>query len=173
MWTRTWRLIALLAACGLLHAHNGPPFPIITDKKIGPCIVSLWTHPDIGTGTFWVIVDPPPGGSVPKDLKVTVTVQPVSGRIPERSFTAPVDDSSAQLQYKALVPFDRQEFIHARVTLVSARGSGSAMATVEVTPAGPQSRWELLLFLSPFLGVGFLWFKAVASGRTRRGRQLS
>ncbi len=50
------RLVCLLA--GLLSmfcaqnaaAHNGPPFPIITDQRVGPCIISLWTHPDLGTG---------------------------------------------------------------------------------------------------------------------------
>ena len=59
---RTLRAALLLTALSLpVRAHNGPPFPIIVDKRIGPCIVSLWTHPDIGIGTFWVIVDPPPG----------------------------------------------------------------------------------------------------------------
>ena len=160
-------VFVLLAGLSLpLRAHNGPPFPIIVDKRIGPCIVSLWTHPDIGTGTFWVIVDPPPGGSIPKDLKVQVGVQPVNGRIPERRFRAPMDDSSSQLQYKAEAEFDRDEFIHARVILNSSVGGGEAMATVEVTPTG-FGRWDLLFFMLPFLGAGFLWFRALARRRKR------
>ncbi|HWE48459.1 MAG TPA: hypothetical protein VG273_01645 [Bryobacteraceae bacterium] len=150
------------------RAHDGPPFPIIVDKKIGPCIVSLWTHPDIGTGTFWVIVDPPPGSAIPKDLRVEIAVQPVDGRIPERRFVAPVDDSSNQLQYKALIPFDRQEFVRAQVFLTSSKGSGDASAKVEITPVGPASRWSLVLFIFPFAGVGFLWFRAVSVRRSRR-----
>ncbi|HET7890253.1 MAG TPA: hypothetical protein VFL34_01935, partial [Candidatus Sulfotelmatobacter sp.] len=41
-------------------AHNGPPFPIIENQKVGPCIVALWTHPDVGTGAFYVFVEPAP-----------------------------------------------------------------------------------------------------------------
>ena len=44
----------------LARAHNGPPFPIIVDQRVGPCIVSLWTHPDVGVGTFFVMVDATP-----------------------------------------------------------------------------------------------------------------
>jgi hypothetical protein len=147
-----------------IRAHNGPPFPIIVDKRIGPCIVSLWTHPDIGIGTFWVIVDPPPGKSIPKDLKIQVAVQPINGRIAERRYRAVIDDSSSQLQYKVEATFDRQEFIHARVILHSAAGNGEAMATVEVTPTG-FGRWDLGFFLLPFLGAGFLWYRAMSRRR--------
>jgi hypothetical protein len=48
-------------------AHNGPPFPIIENKNIGPCVISLWTHPDSGVGTFFVFVEPAPGKSIPAD----------------------------------------------------------------------------------------------------------
>jgi len=164
---RTFCILLALASSSLpVYAHNGPPFPIIVDKRIGPCIVSLWTHPDIGIGTFWVIVDPPLGGSVPKDLKIQVGVQPINARIPERRFAAAVDDSSSQLQYKVEAEFDRDEFIHARVILTSAKGSGEATATVEVTPTG-FGRWDLLFFTLPFLGAGYLWFRALARRRKR------
>ena len=55
-------------------AHNGPPFPIITDQRIGPYTVSLWTHPDLGTGTFFVLINPPSGGVIPKDLKIQIAI---------------------------------------------------------------------------------------------------
>ena len=70
------------------RAHNGPPFPIIENHKVGPCIISLWTHPDVGTGTFFVFVQPLPGATVPKDLKVQIGVQPESGRLPEVVYTS-------------------------------------------------------------------------------------
>jgi hypothetical protein len=148
-----------------VYAHNGPPFPIIDGKAVGPCRIALWTHPDVGTGTFWVMVDPLPGGTVPKDLRVGLGIQPVDRRISETIYDVPLDDSGTQLQYKALIPFDRQEFIRARVMLESSTGKGEASATVEVTPVGPGSRWELLLYLTPFLGVGFLWSRALARRR--------
>ncbi|HTP87065.1 MAG TPA: hypothetical protein VMJ34_08955 [Bryobacteraceae bacterium] len=163
------KLPALLLVCAALPtlAHNGPPFPIITDKVVGPVKISLWTHPDIGTGTFWVIVDPLPGQSIPGDLKIHVAVQPVNHRIPERIADAPRDDSTSQLQYIALIDFDRDEFVRARVIIQSARGTGDASATVEITPVAPK-RWEMYLFLAPFLMVGFLWFRAVTTRRRKR-----
>ena len=53
-------------------AHNGPPFPIIENHKMAGCTVSLWTHPDIGTGTFFVLLDPVPGGKIPDDLRIEI-----------------------------------------------------------------------------------------------------
>ena len=97
-----------------------------------------------------------------------MAVQPIDRRIAERRFSAAIDDSSSQLQYKVEAPFDRQEFIHARVILQSAAGSGEAMATVEVTPTG-FGRWDLLFFLLPFLGAGFLWYRAMTRRRKRAG----
>jgi hypothetical protein len=70
------------------RAHNGPPFPIIENHTVGPCIISLWTHPDVGTGTFFVFVQPLPGATVPKNLKIQIGVQPESGRLPEVVYTA-------------------------------------------------------------------------------------
>ena len=47
-------LLALLLSAALWsEAHNGPPFPMISDHAMGPCTISLWTHPDVGTGTFF------------------------------------------------------------------------------------------------------------------------
>ena len=71
-------VVLLLLASSPLGAHNGPPFPIISDKRVGPVVVSLWTHPDVGTGLFYVIVDPPPGGTIPADLKIEIGVRPVT-----------------------------------------------------------------------------------------------
>jgi hypothetical protein len=166
-------LMAFVAMAGLARAHNGPPFPIMEGKRTGPVVIALWTHPDIGTGTFWIMIDPPPGGKIPPDLKVKIGVQPVDGRIPERIFDPVLDEVKGQLQYKALVPFDRDEVVRARVILSSSEGPGEAAASVEVTPVGPGSRWELLLYMGPFLGVAFLWFRAIARGKRRVSRATS
>ena len=152
------------------EAHNGPPFPIITDQRVGPCIISLWTHPDIGTGTFFVMVDPPPGGKVPGDLVVQIGVQPVSGRSPEVLYPTRIEDLRGQLEYKTEVQFDQQDFFKIRLILASSAGGGEALSQVEATPMG-YGRWDLLLFLLPFLGVGFLWFKIAAKRRQLRKMQ--
>jgi tetratricopeptide (TPR) repeat protein len=55
--------------------------------------------------------------------------------------------------------------------LHSSQGDGEATASVEATPAG-FGRWDLLLYLLPFAGAGFLWFKAVKAKRSYRKKQL-
>ena len=161
------------AACCLLpaRAHNGPPFPIIENQKVGPCVISLWTHPDVGTGTFFVLVDPLPGSKIPDDLKITIGVQPESGRLPEVVYPATRDDNRGQAQYKAMAEFDRDEFWKVRLAMTSAQGSGEALSRVEATPPG-FGRWDLLLYLLPFLAIAFLWFRGMARTRNRRNKRL-
>ena len=152
-------------------AHNGPPFPIIENQKVGPCIVALWTHPDVGTGAFYVFVEPTPGGAIPNDLKIEIGVQPVTGRLPETFYEAHRVKSRGQAQYNAQAAFDRQELWRVRLVLQSSQGNGEAKAQVEVTPPG-FGRWDLLFFLLPFLLVAFLWFRGISRARRRRNAQL-
>jgi hypothetical protein len=136
------------------------------DQKVGPCIVSVWTDPDVGTGTFFIITSAPPGGSLPQDLKVQVAVQPVNGRLAEVSYPAEREALKDQVQFKSLVQFDNQELWRVRIQLHSAQGDGETIATVEATPPG-LGRWDLLIYLSPFLAIGFLWFMAFVRKRRR------
>jgi hypothetical protein len=147
------------------RAHNGPPFPIIENRKMAGCVISLWTHPDIGTGTFFVLIDPVPGGKLPDDLKVEIGVQPESGRLAEVIYPAVRSDSRGQVEYNASAEFDRDEFYRVRLVLRSSQGTDEALSRVEATPPG-YGRWDLLLYLLPFLAVAFLWFR----GMSRRSR---
>jgi len=163
--------LAMALSSSAARAHNGPPFPIITDQRVGPCIVSLWIHPDIGTSPIFVLVDPAPGGAIPKDLKITIGIQPVSGRLPEVIYPATIADQRGQLEYKTDVQFDQQEFWNVRLILTSSAGGAEALAKVEATPVG-YGRWDLLLFALPFLAVGFLWFKMLTKRRRQRKLRL-
>lgn len=151
-------------------AHIGPPYPILQNKKVGPYNVSIWSNPDVGTGSFFVMIDPPPGGSVPNDIKVDIAVQPVSGRLPEASYSAWREKVRNRVEYKAVVPFDKEEEWRVKLTLVSSLGGGQTSVNVQVTPTG-FGRWDLLLFLLPFLGVGLLWFKALSTKQQMRKRR--
>jgi hypothetical protein len=153
-------------------AHNGPPFPIIENKRVGPCIVALWTHPDVGKGAFYVFVEPAPGGTVPDDLKIQIGVQPLSGRLPEMLYSATRMKSRGQMEFDALADFDRQEFWRVHLVVRSSQGVGEAITQVEVTPPG-FGRWDLLLYLLPFLLVAFLWFLGISRARRRKNAQLS
>jgi hypothetical protein len=160
-------LVLLLMLPMPARAHNGPPFPIIENRKVGPCIVALWTHPDVGTGAFYVFVEPQPGGAVPDDLKIKIGVQPVTGRLSEVFYPAERVKSHGQVQYNAQAEFDRQELWRVRLEIQSSQGDGEATAQVEVTPPG-FGRWDLLLYLLPFLFVAFLWFRGISRVRRRR-----
>ena len=144
-------------------AHEGPPFPLFVDQKVGRYVVSVWTDPDVGTGQFFVIVN----GEVPADLRVQIGVQPVSGRLAEAFYAAQRENLQQQIQYKAEVHFDAEELWRVRVRLESAQGNAETVATVEATPPG-YGRWDLLLYLFPFLAVGALWAIALIRKLRRR-----
>lgn len=164
-------LVALwLTLASAASAHNGPPFPIIENQKVGPCIFALWTHPDVGTGAFYVFVEPAPGSTIPGDLKIKIGVQPLTGRLPETFYEAQRVKSRGQVQYNAQAAFDRQELWRVHLIVQSSQGDGEATAQVLVTPPG-FGRWDLLFFLLPFLLVAFLWFRGIARVRRRRNAQ--
>ncbi len=167
------RLGSLLLAAGLLlavsadaFAHEGPPYPIIVDKTLGPCVLSVWSDPDVGTGTFFFILEPTPGGKLPDRISIEIGVRPASGRLPEAVYAAEREDQGGRVQFKALVPFDAEERWRVRVHLRSAQGGGEAETDVEVTPPG-YGRWDLLIYLLPFAAVGFLWLRALLKRRAR------
>jgi hypothetical protein len=171
MLNRSISIAGLLAAATLAlllalpaEAHNGPPFPIIENRKMAGCVVALWTHPDIGTGTFFVLIDPVPGGKIPDDLKVEIGIQPESGRLAEVLYPAARQESRGQVEYNVSAEFDRDEFYRVRLILHSAQGTEEALARVEATPPG-YGRWDLLLYLLPFLAVAFLWIWGMSRRR--------
>lgn len=156
----------LLAGPARAVAHEGPPYPVLVDKTLGPCVVSVWADPDVGTGTFFIVLEPTPGGKLPDDIRVELGVRPVSGRLPEAFYAAGREDLRGSVQYKALVPFDAQELWRVRVRLQSSQGGGEVTTDVEATPPG-YGRWDLLLYLLPFAAVGLLWLRAIVKGRGR------
>ncbi len=144
-------------------AHEGPPFPLFVDQKVDRYVVSVWTDPDVGTALFFVIVN----GQDSADLRVQIGVQPVSGRLQEVFYTAERENLQQQVQYKAQVHFDAEELWRVRVRLESAQGNAETVATVEATPPG-YGRWDLLVYLLPFLAVGVLWAIALIRKVRRR-----
>jgi hypothetical protein len=169
--------LGAVAALGLLlavpaSAHNGPPFPIVENHRMAGCTISLWTHPDIGTGTFFVLVDPVPGGKIPSDLKVDIGIQPESGRLAEVVYPATREDSRGQVEFNVSAQFDRDEFYRVRLVLHSSQGTEEALSRVEATSPG-YGRWDLLLYLLPFLAVGFLWFRGMSRRRRYKNKNRS
>jgi hypothetical protein len=167
------RLLPVLALvlCGLprpASAHEGPPFPILVDREVGPYIVSVWTDPDIGIGTFFVVLEPPAGkgSGMPARTAVRIGVQPVSGRLPEVLYEAEPQRVRYGARHYSEVKFDQGGIWRVRFLLEGSEGGGELTAEVEPTPDGTLGPFELALYLMPFLAVGFLWLKAVLRRRS-------
>ncbi|HVF22422.1 MAG TPA: hypothetical protein VM941_05075 [Pyrinomonadaceae bacterium] len=158
-------LLVVLMFVNTTRAHEGPPYPLFVDQLVGGYTVSVWTDPDVGDALFYVIFSEQ-HLSVPPDLRVQIGVQPVSGRLPEAFYTAERENLPKQIQYKAQVHFDAAEQWRVRLRLESASGNAETTAMVEATPPG-YGRWDLLLYLVPFLAVGIVWGVAMV----RRFRQ--
>jgi hypothetical protein len=158
-------LLIILLVARLTSAHEGPPFPLFVDQKVDRYTVSLWSDPDVGDALFFVIVSAP--AQLPADLQVQIGVQPVSGRLPEAFYPGERETVSGQVQYRALVHFDAEELWRVRVRLQSLAGNAETIATVEATPPG-YGRWDLLIYLVPFLAVGVLWAIAMIRKTKRR-----
>ena len=160
-------ILIILFCARTTSAHEGPPFPLFVDQKVDRYVVSVWTDPDVGTALFFVVINTP---ELPPELRVQIGVQPVSGRLPEAVYTAQRENLQNQVQYRADVHFDAEELWRVRVRLESAHGSAETVATVEATPPG-YGRWDLLLYLVPFLEIGLLW--AIAFIRSHKKAQKS
>lgn len=172
-WSRFF--LFLLFLCVLnpqAKAHQGPPFPIIVDQKVGPCQISVWTDPDIGFGTFFVLVDPLPNNTVPNDLKIDLSVQPVSGRLAEVVYPLQRDNGRGQVQFNGQAEFDRQEFWKVRVSLRSSAGNGEISSQVEATPPG-FGRWDLLFYLAPFVFIAAMFYRGIRKKRKKLAKQVS
>lgn len=161
-----------LAILGLLfwaaapaRAHEGPPFPILVDQRVGPYVASVWTDPDIGIGTFFVVLEPPEDGSLPAGTRVRIGVQPVSGRLAEAVYDAAPQPVRFGERHYAEVPFDQGGKWRVRVLLEGPAGGGELRAEVEPTPDGTLGPIDLLIYALPFLAVGFLWLRAAMRSR--------
>jgi hypothetical protein len=162
---RVLPLLLVLLIAPTASAHEGPPFPLLVDQKVDRYVVSLWSDPDVGDALFFVIVSAP--AQLPPDFQVQIGVQPASGRLPEAFYAGTRESVSGQVQYRALVHFDAEELWRVRVRLQSSEGTAETSTTVEATPPG-YGRWDLLVYLLPFLAVGVLWAVAMIRKTKRR-----
>ena len=151
----------------VMRAHEGPPFPIIVDEEVGPFLVSVWTDPDIGIGTFFVIMEPLSGGNLPDITSVQIGVEPVSGRLKETVYTAEPQNVRRGARYYTEVAFDQGGMWKVRVRLEGPDWEGELYSEVEATPDGSIGPIGLIVYALPFIAVGVLWFRAIILRRRR------
>lgn len=149
----------------LALAHEGPPFPIVLDAPAGPYVAEVWTDPDIGTGTFFVILRAQDGRPFVEPSYVRVGVRPVSGRLPEALYDAESQEVRSGARYMAEVEFDRGEYWDVRVIVGGPAGGGELTSRVEATPDGSLGPVAVVFYTLPFLLVAFLWWRASVARR--------
>jgi len=154
--------IALAAAMTTVHAHDGPPFPILSDHVAGPYVISIWTDPDTTDdgspgGQFWVRLHASGKGAViPDGTRVTVRITPTREPAVERTTGAAPVRGDVTNQFAAL-PMDHEGRFTVRVAIDGPLGAAAADASVDATYNIRPSRSMLALYLAPFLLVGLLW----------------
>ena len=163
---KTVPLLVLLLSTATAWAHEGPPFPILVDQKAGPYVASVWTDPDVGTGIFFVVLEPQEGRALPAKTRVRIGLQPASKRLPEAVYEAEAQRVRQGARYYAEAPLDKAEMWRVRVLLESPEGGGELAGQVEATPDGTLGPWASLIYLVPFLGIGLLWLKAAMRRRS-------
>jgi hypothetical protein len=173
--------ITLVAiALGLLisepvSAHDGPPYPIVSNQLLGRYRISVWTDPDTtddGTagGQFWVMIDPArTGDSVTADVQAVVTVRPLDRTgTPATARATPVNaDRSRQF---AALNMNHEGRFAVHVDVESDAGRVSVDSEVQATYDLRPSPLMLLVYLLPFVLVGFLWTTLLVRRRRAHAR---
>jgi len=178
----TARTRAAAALCGLLattavaalRAHNGPPFPIVPTRIVGPYQLSVWTDPDTtddgsAAGRFWVTLQPAGGGrTLPAETRAEVSIRPLDRQGPPIAGRAAPVGRDPSRQFVALV-MDHEGPFAVRVTIEGPLGAADVDAQVDATYDLRPSPVLLIVYAVPFLLVGFLWVKLLARRRRARG----
>jgi hypothetical protein len=166
-----WLSVLLSGLPQHAFAHSGPPFPALSDRVAGPYRLSLWTDPDTtddgsAAGQFWVVIHLADGSQVPPDTHAIVAIRPLDRPGPERSAaTSPVEGDTSR-QFVALL-MDHEGLFAVRTTISSTRGSAVADTTVDATYDLRPARWLAILYVMPFVAVGFLWLKLLLRRRAQ------
>lgn len=153
-----------------IAAHDGPPFPIVSNRHAGPYVVSLWTDPDTtddgsAGGQFWLMVRPAMDGTpLPADTRGEMVMRPLDRDGPLRTGrTEPVDGDLTR-QFVALV-MDHEGRFGISVSIEGSLGPASFESEVEGTYDARPAPAMLLLYLAPFILVGGLWMRAMTRRR--------
>jgi hypothetical protein len=147
-------------------AHDGPPYPIVSDRTAGPYVISVWTDPDTtddGTagGQFWVTFGPDRSGAQPRDVHVTIAATPARGGAP-RSVDAVANDTGSH--FGALVLYHEGRFrIDVRVR--GPRGDADVTAAVDATYDLRPPPFVVVLYAVPFVLAGALWVRLLMRRR--------
>ena len=167
-------LCVLCVLCGdlsvILRAHSGPPFPILTNRVVGPYDISIWADPDAtddgsAAGQFWVMLRPAAGaGSVPAETHADVSINALDRSAPRVTGRAQPVNHEISRQFAALV-MDHEGRFGVAVTVDGPLGHAEVETNVDATYDLRPAPIMMAVYLMPFVLVGFLWVKLLVRRR--------
>lgn len=167
--------VVMLVITRGLAAHEGPPYPIESNRVSGPYSITIWTDPDTTDdgrpgGQFWVTLEAA-RGAIGDGTVVSVSIRPLDrGGSPQSANASPVRGDAAR-QFVALV-MDHEGPFAVQVAVDGPAGHGEIDSQVEATYDVRPAPALLVVYLLPFVAVGALWAK-VLMHRRRAARQRS
>ena len=171
----TWLGVAMVVLLPpQLHAHSGPPFPIVSDRAAGAYSISIWTDPDTtdnGTagGQFWVMIAPLNRSSAtPAGTRATVLAAPLDRTGQATSASAEPVRGDPSTQFAAIV-LDHEGRFRVEITVDGPLGRATIDSEVAATYDLRPPPLMILVYLMPFVLVGLLWTAVLV----RRRRAVS
>ena len=146
------------------RAHDGPPYPIVSDRVVGPYRLSIWTDPDTTDdgspgGQFWVRVSPDrAAAALPAATRAHIVIRPLDREGPERRADAAPVRGDVTNQFAAVL-MDHEGPFGVHVTVQGPLGDAAVDAEVEATYDLRPPAYLLALYLAPFIAVGLLWVR--------------
>jgi hypothetical protein len=158
-------------------AHSGPPFPIVEDRIVGAYKVSIWTDPDATddrtpAGKFWVTLQSAARATtLPDATSVRVSIKPLDRQGDEQAGQAGRLNDDVARQFVALL-MDHEGHYGVHVTIAGPLGPADVDTETDATYDLRPRPILTLLFVAPFLLVGFVWGKLLIARKmaARGGR---
>ncbi|HET9833619.1 MAG TPA: hypothetical protein VFP91_17985 [Vicinamibacterales bacterium] len=147
-----------------VEAHSGPPFPILEDRIAGAYKVSIWADPDAtddqtAAGKFWITLQPAARDTkIPATTAAQVSITPLDRSGAERSGRAEPLNGDVQRQYVAVL-MDHEGRYGVRLKIEGPLGAADVRTETDATYDLRPRPILTLLFVAPFLLVGFVWGK--------------
>jgi len=154
-----------LLAPGVARAHVGAPYPVLMEEPVGPYLVSALADPDVGGGTFYVMVALD-GKAPPEGTTVTARAEPEDGHRAAEAYAAERQQTRYGERFVAEVPFDAEGPWQMRLVVEGPAGAGEVEFPVRVTPSG--TGWlATVACLVPFVLLGGLWLRGILRQRSK------
>lgn len=144
----------------ITFAHEGQAYPLLVGKQIGTSVLSIWGDPHLEKGVFDLFIEGNDLATFQIDLKATAS----NGSDHVLKTHAIFQEKKGDRQnFRAVLPFDREVMWNVEFVVKQNDGTENTVTLpVEVTPAGP-SKAEFALYFLPFLLVGLLGIKILAT----------